>query len=211
MPTIYRDRREAAKILAELLKKLIGEPTVVLSLPRGGVIVGSEIAERLGTEHDLIVTRKIGAPFNPEFAVGAVAPDGELFINENAIRALNITPEYLEKRRQAELLEIKRRLSEMRGNKVFPELSRKTMIVVDDGIATGFTMEAAISFLKKKNPFRILVAVPVGPVEEIEKLKKLADEVVCPLTPRDFRAVGYYYEDFRQVSDEEVNQALNKD
>jgi putative phosphoribosyl transferase len=205
---VYRNRQEAGKILGERLTGLVTGSSVVLSLPRGGTIVGGEVAAILGAEHDLIVSRKIGSPFNPEAAIGALTQDGVFLKNLAVINALKVSPGYLEEQCRIELIEIGRRLTQLRGDKPFPELKGKTAIIVDDGIATGFTMEAAIVFIKAKQPKIILVAIPVGPNEEIERLSKLVNAVVCPMTPELFLAVGNHYEDFHQISDHEVREIL---
>jgi putative phosphoribosyl transferase len=205
---VYRNRQEAGKILGERLTGLVTGPSVVFSLPRGGTMVGGEVAAVLGAEHDLIVSRKIGSPFNPEAAIGALTQDGMLLKNMSMIEALKVSPRYMEEQCRIELIEIERRLTQLRGEKPFPEVKGKTAIIVDDGIATGFTMEAAIIFIKTKQPRLILVAIPVSPIEEIERLSKLVDAVVCPVTPEPFRAVGNHYEDFHQISDHEVRETL---
>ena len=207
---LYPDRRAAGKKLAENIKPEINGNAIVLSLPRGGAVVGNEVAKLLNAEHDLVISRKIGAPYNPEVAIAAVNQNGELFKNEAVIEALAVTDGYLESQTKLQLDEIKRQLREFRGEKPFPNLFQKTVILVDDGLATGFTMEAAVEFVRSFKPSRIIVAVPVGSSEAIAKLTPQVDLVVCPLIPDKFWAVGQFYREFLQVSDAEV-KSLFKD
>lgn len=203
---IYSDRRAAGKLLTEQLASIAENNAIILSLPRGGAIVGAEVAKALNAQHDLVICRKIGAPFNPEVAIGALAQDGILLKDGAIIDALAVTKGYLETQIRLELKEIERQLSEFRGKKVFPDLLNKTAVLVDDGLATGLTMEAAVEFTRRKRPSRIIVGVPVGAAEAVTKLRSKVDQVVCPLIPEKFWAVGQFYQDFHQVNDEEVKK-----
>ena len=202
---MFRDRIEAGQKLAVALQTKFTtiEKGVVLALPRGGVVIGYEIAQKLNLPLDIIVTRKIGAPFNPEYAVAAVS-EHELMVSPRE----NPDPNYLKKEVEDERQEIQRRLKEYRGQKPEVDLKNKTAILVDDGLATGLTMEVAIREVREKNPRRIILAVPVAPPETIERLKKLVDETIVLNIEPMFFAVGQFYEDFPQVSDEDVRKYL---
>lgn len=203
---IYPDRKAAGKLLADQLVSVVGSEPIILSLPRGGAIIGAEVAKVLAAEHDLVICRKIGAPYNPEVAIGALTQDGRLLKDDAIIDALAVTRGYLESQIRLELKEIEQQLSKFRGKKVFPDLRNKTVVLVDDGLATGNTMEAAVEFTRGLGPSRIIVGVPVGAAEAIAKLKPKVDQVVCPLIPKNFRSVGQFYQDFHQVRDEEVQK-----
>lgn len=203
---IYPDRRAAGKLLADQLVSMVGSEPIILSLPRGGAVIGAEVAKALSAEHDLVICRKIGAPYNPEVAIGALTQDSRLLKDDAVIDALAVTRGYLESQIRLELKEIERQLSKFRGAKEFPDLRNKTVVLVDDGLATGFTMEAAVEFTRRLGPSRIIVGVPVGAAEAIAKLKPKVDQVVCPLIPEKFWAVGQFYRDFHQVRDEEVQK-----
>lgn len=206
---IYPNRSVAGKILAEKLTAIAGSEAIVLSLPRGGTIIGAEVAKALKAEHDLVISRKIGAPYNPEVAIGALTQDGRLLKNDAAIDTLSVTKGYLESQTRLQLKEIKRQIREFKGEKVFPDLLNKTVILVDDGLATGFTMEAAMEFIKFRKPSRVIAAVPVGSAEAISRLNGKVDQLVCPLIPENFWAVGQFYQDFHQVNDEEIKKLFN--
>ena len=203
---IYPDRRAAGKLLAERLASIVETKPIILSLPRGGVIIGAEVAKALDAEHDLVICRKIGAPYNPEVAIGALTQDGQLLQDDVVIDALAITKGYLETQIRLGLKEIDRQLSRFRGEKPFPDLLNKTVVLVDDGLATGFTMEAAVEFTRRMEPSRIIIGIPVGAAEAIAKLKAKVDQIVCPLIPVKFWAVGQFYQNFSQVKDEEVKK-----
>jgi len=206
---LFRDRRQAGEALAAALKHLKGRDIVVLAIPRGGVVVASEVARRLGAQLDVIVTRKIGAPGQPEYAVGAVTQEGEAILDERVVKMLGIRRDYIEKEAAREAGEVRDRMRRFRGEKPFPSLNGKTVVIVDDGIATGSTVLAAISSVRRQNPTSIVVAVPVGPVETIARLSREADDVVCLETPEPFFAIGDFYSDFAQVEDEEVRRILD--
>lgn len=209
----FRDREEAGRLLAERLLHLRNADPVVLALPRGGVPVGAPIAEALDAPLDLLLVRKIGAPFNPEYGIGAVV-DGErpeIVLNEEAVRALGVPASYIEREGARELQEIERRRALYLRGRPPVELAGRTAIVVDDGIATGGTVRAALQALAKAGAARrIVLAVPVAPADTALALRALCDEAVFLHTPEDFGAVGYFYEDFRQIEDAEVIALLDR-
>ncbi len=206
----FRNRSEAGAELGRKLAASVEPPAVVLALPRGGVPVGLEIARALDCPLDLVMVRKIGAPGQPELALGAVA-DGEcpeLVVNRHVMRLTGADADYLEREKQRQLEEIERRRRRYLGNRSRVPARGRTAIVVDDGIATGATMEAALRAVRKAEPRKLILAVPVAAPDAIARLRPLVDEVVCLAVPPDFMAVGQFYEDFRQIDDEEVRQAL---
>ncbi|MCL4425857.1 MAG: phosphoribosyltransferase [Firmicutes bacterium] len=205
---LFRDRREAGRKLAHRLRIYKDQNPIILAVPRGGVILGAEVAQELQAPLDLVIPRKIPAPFNEELAIGALAPDDTLILDEHLIHLLGLPHEYIEKARQAARQEIQRRLREYRGERPLPELKGKTAIVVDDGIATGLTVRAAILSLKKAAR-RVILAVPVAPADVRERITE-ADEIFSLITPEEFYAVGQFYQDFAQVSDEEVKEILQR-
>lgn len=208
---MFRDRVDAGKRLAEQLLDYKEKDVIVLAIPRGGVVVGYQVSRKLGAPLDLIIPRKIGAPMNPELAVGAVSQDGTIVLNDELVRMLRIPDSYIKAEADRQMREIERRMRNYRGeSRPLPVFKGKTVILVDDGIATGATMRAAIQSIRKQKPAGLVVAVPVGPRDTIMTLKNEADKVVCLETPEDFQAIGQFYEDFRQVSDEEVIQLLEK-
>ncbi len=203
----FADRVEAGKKLASELKRYSGN-AVVLAIPRGGVVVGYEIAHELHVPMDIIVPRKIGAPQNPELAIGAVTEDGTIILDQQLIEYLRVSESYIREETQRQQLEIKRRLTFYRKNITFPNLKDRNVIIVDDGIATGATIQAALSSIRKKNPKSVVIAVPVAPPSTINALKRQADHVVCLFTPTSFSAIGQFYRDFAQTSDDEVIKLL---
>ncbi len=208
---MFKDRADAGRKLAANLKKMDPRDAVVLCIPRGGVVVGSEVAGDLEAPLDLIIPRKIGAPFNPEVAIGAVAQDGTRYLNERQISILGIREKDLEGLIKKEVREIERRMTGYRGSPGYPDFTGKTLILVDDGAATGYTMLAAAEFARNSlKPGRLIIAVPVSPPDTLELFERVADEVVCLHAPRDFYAVGQFYYDFRQTEDEEVLSILDK-
>jgi putative phosphoribosyl transferase len=206
----FSNRIEAGKRLAAALKPITFQEGVVLAIPRGGVVVGYEVAEALNLSLDVIIPRKIGAPDNPELAVGAVTEDGTLFLDDRLIKYLGITQEYIEKESERQRLEILRRMKLYRQDLPYPNLKNRDVIVVDDGIATGLTMKAALASVKKRGAICLTVAIPVGPSSTIKSLKQLTNRVVCLFTPESFSAIGEFYRDFNQTSDEEVIELLQK-
>lgn len=209
MNAIFRDRREAGRRLAESMLNLRGTPRLlVLALPRGGVPVGWEVARALGAELDLLVVRKLGFPGQPELAMGAIASGGEPYLNEDLVRG--ISDEQLAAVIRAEKLELERRERKYRGDRPPIDVGGRTVILVDDGLATGATMQAAIQLIRKREAERILVAVPVAPAESVLELGQIADEVICLNSPEHFRAVGQWYLDFSQTTDMEVVELLHR-
>lgn len=207
----YKNRYEAGRILAQDLERLRDDPDViVLGIPRGGVVVAFEVARALDAPLDVYITRKIGVPYNPELAIGAVASDGTVFVEHDLADHLGITPEYIEAETGRQREEIQRRLTLYRGERQAPELKGKIIIVVDDGIATGATVRVALRALRHQSPRKLILAVPVGPPDTISKLSHEADEVICPLTPSSFWAVSAFYAVFDQTSDDEVIHLLDQ-
>ena len=207
---MFRDRTEVGKLLAERFLKIKLENPIVLAIPRGGVPVAKEIALALGAKLDLVITRKIGFPGQPEFAIGAVTQDGELIVDENIVKEYGINKEYLKQESVTQKKEIADRMRKYRGERPYPDLAGKTAIIVDDGIATGNTMLAAIESVRRKKPAKIIVAIGVAPAETVRRLSSVADQVVCLDTPEPFYAIGEFYEKFEQVGDEEVKNALKE-
>jgi predicted phosphoribosyltransferase len=202
---IFEDRQDAGKQLAQKLLEKFNRlmKGLVLALPRGGVVVGFEVAKALNLPFDIIVTRKIGAPLNPEYAVAAVS-EHELIVSPRE----NPDPEYLREEVRKERREIQRRLREYRDSKPEIDLKDKTVILVDDGLATGLTMEVAIREVRRQKPAKIILAVPVAPPETIEKLRPFIDELVVLNMEPMFFAVGQFYKNFPQTTDEEVKELL---
>lgn len=201
---MFTDRFDAGKQLAKELEKFKNDNTIVLAVPRGGMVVAYEAIRQFGFEWDLIIPRKIGAPQNKEVAIGAVSADGSYFVDDYYVDMLGVSQKYIEKEIAAEVKEIKRRMKEYRGRDEFPDVKGKTAIIVDDGIATGFTILAAVQSVQMQGAAKTILAVPVAPRETVENFSELVDEVICLLIPDEFYAVGMHYENFEQVSDEEV-------
>lgn len=201
---IFLDREDAGKKLSEELKKFKNENPIVLAVPRGGVIIAYETIRQLGYKWDLIIPRKLGAPHNKEIAIGAVSADGTYFVNDYYVSRLGITKDYIEQEVSMEVKEIKRRLEEYRGSETLSNLKDKTVIIIDDGIATGYTILAAVKSIKKQEAKKIVLAVPVAPRETFEEFQEIVDEFICLYIPDDFYAVGAYYSDFKQVEDDEI-------
>ena len=211
---VFKDRRHAGELLARaLIEKFNGNliNPVVVAIPRRGVVVAEPIAEALKAPIELIILRKVGAPFNEEFAVGAVTEDGYLLLNPSVpLERLGITKEYLERKAKEELAEIERRRRKyLSGLKRVP-LEGRDIILVDDGIATGLTVKAAISSLRRTNPNRIVLAVPVMPADKLSEFSELVDDLVVLYAPEFFQAVGQFYQDFSQTTDEEVIEILRR-
>lgn len=205
---IFRDRKQAGEQLARDLEKYKGKETVVLAIPRGGVVVGAEVVRVLGCPLDVIVIRKIGAPGNPEFAIGAIGPNDQIFLDQKIVARYNISKEYINTEVGRQGLEMERRERVYREGKAPLDLVNKTVILVDDGIATGADVRVAIKSVKCQRPKKLILAVPVGPKETIEVLRKEVDELVCLVTPEVFYAVGQFYQEFGQTTDEEVVEIL---
>lgn len=205
---VFRDREEAGRLLATALGDYAGPDTIVVGLPRGGVPVAFEVAQALKVPLDVYVVRKLGAPFQPELAMGAIASGGILVRNESVLKMFPDAEKSLERVRQREEAVLAERERRFRGPRAPLDVRGKTMIVVDDGVATGATMKAAVQALRAAAAARVVVAVPVAPPDTCRELESLADEVVCLQAPRLFSAVGQWYEDFSQTGDEEVERLL---
>ena len=207
--TGFADRGEGGRRLAKALSPYRGKPnTIVIGLPRGGVVTAAAIAEDLDLPLDVLVVRKLGTPGQEELAMGAIGPGGIRVLNDDVIEALHIAPARIDAAARREQFELERRERLYRGDRRALDFAGKTVIVVDDGLATGSTMYAAISVIRRHKPARIVLAVPVAPIETCERFRPLVDELVCLEKPQPFQAVGYWYVDFAQVEDEEVVQTL---
>jgi putative phosphoribosyl transferase len=220
-PAIFQNRIDAGEKLAKRLSWLkqdqlkeerSQQSIIILAIPRGGVIIGDVIASELDAKLDIVVSRKIGAPNNPELAIGAVMPDGSYFINQEIINILNIPEEYIQIQAHEQIKEIDRRLISYRGSKEYEnEFEDKIVVLVDDGIATGATMLASAQWIKNKQHCKkLVIAVPVAPREILDDLNQVADEVIVLYSPLSFEAVGQFYQDFSQVSDNEVKEIMKK-
>lgn len=207
---LYKDRQDAGQQLAEKLKKYRYNNLIIIALPRGGVILGYEVAKAFKVPLDIVAPRKIGAPFHPEFGIGAIAPLGVKVLDTDTINQLRISDAEIEEIVELETNEMNRRTGLYRKDLPPLDLKDKTVIVVDDGIATGVSTKAAILSIKKMNPEKIILAVPVCPQDTQEKFKNFVDEFICLYAPFDFYAVGAFYDDFRQISDGEVIELLEK-
>lgn len=206
---LFRDRAEAGRRLAERLRHYAGRPDVlVLALPRGGVPVASEVARELGAPLDVFLVRKLGFPGQEELAMGAIASGGSRVLNRSLLRRLHVPEETVNAVAAREFRELERRERTYRGTKPPPAVRGRTVILVDDGLATGATMHAAAAALRGYDPARIVVAVPVGAASSCEEFGDVVDEVVCAETPEPFTAVGQWYDDFSQTTDEEVHHLL---
>jgi predicted phosphoribosyltransferase len=203
---MFSDRREAGRKLGEALGARPG--ALILGIPRGGVIVAREVAETTGGDLDVIVPRKLGAPANPELGIGAVAADGTTVLDQRLVDALGVSDDYIAKEVARQVGEIHRRFEMYRRGRPPLELARREVVVVDDGVATGGTAEAALRSVKAQGAARVTLAVPVAPAETLARLSAVADEVVVLATPSPFAAVGQWFRSFDQVSDGEVLEAL---
>jgi predicted phosphoribosyltransferase len=211
MERAFPNRAEAGRQLAEKLESYTGRNNViVLGLPRGGVPVAYEVAKRLRAPLDVFIVRKLGVPGFEELAAGAIASGGVRVLNEDVVRAIPYATEAIEAVTARETAELQRREQIYREGRLAPELRDKVVILVDDGLATGATMRAAVKALRERGAAEIVVAVPVGPPDTCDEISQQADEAVCLSTPPFFQAVGQYYEDFSQTSDEDVRELLTK-
>jgi putative phosphoribosyl transferase len=209
MERTFSNRTEAGRLLAEKLVKYADRTDViVLGLPRGGVPVAYEVAKRLGVPLDVFIVRKLGVPGFEELAVGAIASGGVRVLNEDVLRALPNADETIESITARETAELERREQSYRDGRPAPELRDRIVILIDDGLATGATMRAAVKALRQRGAAKIVVAVPVGPPDTCREFEDQADEVICTSVPEFFQAVGQYYEDFSQTSDDEVRELL---
>ena len=206
---VFTDRREAGRVLAGLLAAYRGRPdVVVLGLARGGLPVAFEVARALQLPLDAFIVRKLGAPGHEEFAIGALASGGRVVINDDVVRDLQISPQQLREIVDREAAELRRREAVYRGGRAAVEVTGKTVILVDDGLATGSSMMAAVAALRESDPAKIVIAVPAAPQSTCQQFTGLVDEVVCASIPTPFVAVGESFRDFRQVSDDEVHELL---
>jgi putative phosphoribosyl transferase len=207
--TRFGDRAEAGRFLAEQLRGYAGrDDVIVLALPRGGVPVAYEVARALGAPLDILSVKKLGVPGHEELAMGAVTSGGELVLDEGLVTRLGIPLSELQRRIDEQVRELERREEAYRGGRPPPNLEGKTVVLVDDGLATGSTMRAAVLAARRQRPAQVVVAVPVATPEACEELRDVADETVCGITPQFLQAVGLWYEDFSQTSDAEVRDLL---
>jgi predicted phosphoribosyltransferase len=207
----FRDRAEAGRALARVLSHYAGrDDVIVLALPRGGVPVAAEVAKELGAPLDVFVVRKLGVPGHEELAMGAIASGGVLVLDDGVLRWLGISEEQVQRALARELDELRRREAAYRNGRPLPDLKGKTVIIVDDGLATGASMQAAARAVRRHQPARIVIAVPVASRATCDQFRDDVDEVVCAVTPEPFYAVGNWYEDFSQTSDEEVRELLER-
>jgi len=207
---MYRDRQDAGRKLAELLEELRGPGLLVLAMPRGGVEVGYEVARALDAELDVLIVRKLGAPHNPEYGFGAIASHNARYIDASAVRMLGLTDEMIERIEQDERAELRRRESSYRDETELVKVQGRTVILVDDGIATGSTARAAAAAVRSLRPAQLILAVPVAPPDSLNALRREVDRVVCPASPSNFRAVGQWYQVFDQTSDSRVIELLRQ-
>ena len=208
---LFRDRNEAGRKLADRLAAYANYPNaMVLALPRGGVPVAFEVADALNLPLDIFVVRKLGMPGHEEYAIGAIASGGARVLNQDLIHQLSLSAEIIDHVVAREQRELERRERIYRGQRPMLDVRDRTIIIVDDGLATGSSMRAAIAALRQKRPTKLIVAVPVGARETCSELEALADEVICLETPENFNAVGLWYNDFSQITDEEVIDLLER-
>jgi predicted phosphoribosyltransferase len=211
MPRVFRNRTEAGRLLAEQLRAYAFQPNVlVLALPRGGVPVAYEVAQALGAPLDVFMVRKLGVPGHEELAMGAIASGGICVLNDDVVEALRIPQNVIEAVAARELRELDRRERAYRRSRPAPDIRGRTIILVDDGLATGSTMRAAVVALRRLEPARIVVAVPTAAPTTCEEFRHEADECICEITPDPFYAVGLWYQDFSQTTDKEVRDLLEK-
>jgi len=209
---LFKDRPDAGRQLATRLSKYANRTDVlVLALPRGGVPVASEVARQLHVPFDVFLVRKLGVPAHPELAMGAIAEGGVEVLSDDLIREIGIPNSVVQQVAVRERMELDRRDAMYRHGRPRPEIRGRTVIVVDDGLATGSSMQAAVIALRRLEPARIVVAVPVGAKDTCERLAHLADQVVCAFTPEPFQAVGLWYQQFAQTTDDEVRRLLSSD
>lgn len=206
---LFKDRADAGRKLASALVHLKGKDVVVLGIPRGGVVVANEVAIALGADLDVVVTRKIEAPGEPEYALGAITQEGDVIMDRESAESLGADPRYLDEQIRQKKEEVKDRMERLRGKSPYPRLEGRTVVIVDDGIATGSSVSAAVISVRKRNPKEIVVAVPVAPVDAVQWLTEDGSKVVCLQTPGPFLAIGEFYENFDQVEDIEVKRILD--
>ena len=209
---IYRNRSDAGRRLAKELARYASEKPIILALPRGGVVVAAEIADALAVPLDLLLVRKIGVPFQPELAMGAVVDGGHPHVirNEDVIAPADISADDFNRVCQSELAEIERRRTLYLADRPRADVEDRVVIIVDDGIATGATVRAAVQAIRERNPKRLVLAVPVAPTSTLEELNGLVDDIVCLQSLEPFYAIGLYYDDFHQITDSEVVTILSQ-
>ena len=205
---MFKDRIDAGQRLANELSSLVDQEYVVLGIPRGGVTVAYEVATKLGIPLDVVISHKVGAPYNHEVAVGAVTEGGNVFWDERLMKILGVMPDLLEGAVKEVAKEIERRTKLYRGGKSKIDLKGKNIVLVDDGIATGFTLLAAVRSIKNQNPLSITLAIPIASKEALHKIEGEVDRIICLEIPEDFRSVGQFYEEFVQITDDEVIELL---
>jgi len=211
MENAFKDRAAAGRLLAQQLQDYAGrDDVIVLALPRGGVPVAYEVAKALGVALDVLVVRKLGVPFNAELAMGAVASGGALYVDQHVLRFAHVTQQQFDMVLARERAELERREVLYRGSRGPIKINGQTIIVVDDGIATGASMRVAIDALRSNHPARVIVAVPVSPVETAARLELIADDFISVMTPSVFYSVGQFYDEFEQTSDDEVRNLLQQ-
>lgn len=206
----FADRRDAGRLLAGVLAGHKGHDVIVLALPRGGVPVAAEVASTLDADLDVLVVRKVGVPRQPELAMAAVASTGVTVVNHEVVRALGVPNHAFDSAVEIERRHVIERTRDLRSDRPAPDLGDRTVILVDDGLATGASMKAAVAAVRQGSPARVVVAVPVGPPDTVATLSRLADEIVCLMQPPRFLAVGEWYDDFTQVSDGEARKLLEE-
>lgn len=207
---MFPDREDAARQLAQRIKPLKLKDPLVLGIPRGGVLTGAVLARELGAELDIVLSRKLRAPWQHEFALGAISEDGQVYLNPEAQDVPGVTKAYLESEKQLQMNEIQRRAALFRQVRPAARVAGRTVIVTDDGIATGATIMAALSILRAQKPHELIVAAPVGPLERIEEIGRHCDRVIYLEAPASFWAVGQFYDDFHQIDDAEAIEILRE-
>jgi predicted phosphoribosyltransferase len=208
--TVFRDREDGGRRLAELLKGRAFRDPLVLAIPRGGVVTGAALARELGAELDVVLARKLRAPFQPEFAIGAIAEDGHVTLNPGAADMAGASDEYLDGEKRHQLGEIERRKKLFRAVRPAARIAGRSVIVTDDGIATGSTMIAALQAVRARHPYELIVAVPVASPDRLAEVRRWCDAAVCLLAPEEFWAVGQFYEQFSTVEDDDVVRLLRE-
>ena len=207
---MFHDREDAARKLAATLQEFKSRNSLVLAIPRGGVVTGAVLARELGGDLDVVLSRKLRAPDQPELAIGAISEDGKVHLNRGTVEALGVTEEYLEQEQRHQLSEIARRKKLFRSVRPETPATGRTVIVTDDGIATGSTMMAALQTIRAQQPQELVVAVPVAPFDRLPEFEERCDKLVCLHSPTEFWAVGQFYENFQTVEDEEVLELLKR-
>jgi len=201
---MFHDREDAARRLAAKLREWELHDPLVLAIPRGGVVTGAVLAQELDAELDIVLSRKLRSPDQPEFAIGAISEDGQIYLNPRVSKLFGPHDEYLDQERRHQLADIARRKKLFRTVRPQAPIAGRSVIVTDDGIATGSTMIAALQVVRTLGPREVIVAVPVAPPDRLEEIRRWCDDVVCLLSPESFWAIGQFYADFRQVEDKEV-------